>query len=94
MNGAQVGAEGQKFRPLEWVAGMPPPEAGGHSGSSGNTWGNVLNGGGLQGLGDSLSSVKTHQIHHSQMVRWGTLVRSGSWPLGAERKSLTSQGLV
>lgn len=35
LNGAQAGAEGQKFGPLEWVASTPPPEAGGHSGSSG-----------------------------------------------------------
>lgn len=35
LNDAQVGAEGQKFGPLEWVASTPPAEAGVHSGSSG-----------------------------------------------------------
>lgn len=33
--GAPVGAEGPKLSPLEWVAGIPSPGAGGHLGSSG-----------------------------------------------------------
>lgn len=50
----------------------------------------MLNGGGSQGLGERSLLRKDPSDSSLADGKWGTLVRSGSWPLGSERVSLTS----